>query len=62
MDQRQFPRQVRRVLDARVHALTARRAVDVRRVTAQKDPLLAEPGGDLVLDAEMGRPGDVLDV
>ena len=50
-----------RVLDARVHALPARRAVHVRRVSGEQDPCGAVAVRHPVLDAEPGAPQQLVD-
>src|SRR5260370_37730002 len=61
MDQRQLPSQVVRVLDAGIHALPAHRAVDMHRVTSQKDTFVAVMPRGPVVDAEVGQPARVAD-
>src|SRR5260370_2822068 len=56
MDQRQLPGQVVRVLDAGIHALPAHRAVDMHRVTSQKDALVAVVSPGPVVYTAVGQP------
>jgi len=51
----------RRVLDAGVHALAARGAVDVGGVTRQEHPAVPVGVGQAVVDLEPGAPHDVPD-
>src|SRR6266436_1126378 len=61
MNQRQLPGQVVRVLDAGVHALSAHRAVNMHRVTSQKDAFVAVMSRGPVVDTEVGQPAWVAD-
>src|SRR5208282_1106092 len=61
MDQRQLPGQVVRVLDAGIHALPAHRAVDMHRVTSQKNAFVTVMSRRPVVDTEVGQPARVAD-
>src|SRR5713101_2203802 len=61
MDQRQLPGQVVRILDAGIHALPAHRAVDMDRVTSQKDASVAVVSRRPIVDTEIGQPSRVAD-
>src|ERR1700737_1928021 len=61
MDQRQLPGQVVRVLNAGIHALPAHRAVDMHRVTSQKDALVAVMSRGPIVYTEVGQPARVAD-
>src|SRR5579864_9034207 len=61
MDQRQLPGQVVRVLDDGINALAAHRAVDMHRVTSQKDAFMAVMSRGPVVDTEVGQPARVAD-
>src|SRR6266851_5374686 len=61
-DERELPRQVVRILQTGVHALPARRAVHVRRVTEQEATPVAELLRGPVMDAVGGEPAAFLEV
>src|SRR5229473_1212630 len=61
LNQRQLPGQVVRVLDAGIHTLPAHRAVDMHRVTSQKDAFVAVMSRGPVVDTEVGQPARVAD-
>src|SRR6267143_3842839 len=50
-----------RILDPGVHPLSARWAVDVRRVSGEQDPPRAVAIGQTVVDQEPGAPDDLVD-
>src|SRR5258708_5154152 len=52
----ELPDQVPCVLQARIHSLPAKRAVDMRRVASQEDSAVAQTGHLAVMDAEKATP------